>query len=415
MTKRAHSFLLADNESPAFKRAKAARDGGIPAMTGDLPAMTLDIKTQTQNRGVVMSNGRGQPCTKSSTINETCSVNLFEYEKRREIQAEKQIVKLGPRSAHTINEGDLVWTYANPGASRHHSLKTRSGTDLTAFNGYPGQMVFACVNGLAADTKLAFVGQCNTPVDATNPRSDTAVSVTTSGTCTTVNTGPGVIHANRRVVWLATPFVTVDNGIVRPAIQEIGQDREKFRPMLVEGDELASADIFFRVIGIVTSLLQEEEKKKKDARERIRITSVDDFKALWRTMRERLRTVIMDYTPGLTRMFVDDIMPIDIFLGWVLTFLADDMIEATTFSETKALKEAMYKTLLNAQELYAGLPESVDPFQEMDEKKLIITNMCTVLACVADHYQWITTHTVGRAQTTSPPGAPLDLVLGYVN
>lgn len=387
---------------PRKPREESKEPGGGPGgmMVEDGTMIPDSLREKLPTRTVIQSSGRGQPCTKMSLINQTMCIVPFMWQERCKTLPSRMVAPLGPKEALSVQEGEAVYAEA----SNRRTQMSRRGQ----FQNFPGREVFDCVNGQDRKTKLVFVGQCNTTIDNANPLSDMAVSVTIAGTVTFVNTGPTKIDAGKRVLFLGSPFVVVENGVVRPAIQQKGIHKEKFRPMLISGDDLASPELAVRAAKLALPFAEEvPNMPAMNPEEELKLV-LDK----WAELRPQLHPVVIDYAPDRMPASHDDVPPIDIYLFWLL---------AEQFRGTSLVMQAVENKHVECLGSVTDLSDELRDEGPVTWNELgglpqqsVHTEMRKA-QCLIEHRNWVDRHTVGRAQTTSAPGAPIDVVLGYTN
>ncbi len=389
--------LAEDEVKPMFNRlrqrgaAERPRAAGASLPKDDAHVMTDDIVQSMHRGGVIHSTGRGQPITEQSLVVETVVLKANQFETRaRNLEAD-MVAPLGPREAFGCATGELAF-----GVKRETQANQ---APRVGFQGFGETEVTTTSNGLHKDAQLFCAGVLSGDKDAKSVLMDPAIQNTAAGLKTIVNTGPKTIPAHGGVGWLATPYTVMgDDGVQRPAIQQLGIPQGKFRPMTVPFDDLMTPAIVDRCVDVVQSLQEEDAPR-----------TVDEFKDMWRRARARVRHVVLDYPLGAnTQMSNDDFYPLDIYLGWLMLTLLD-----------VGDREGVFNLLEKVQIEQANLNGGESPF--LNKAQAVRYDAGTYRAhmerrkgqCLVNHASWVKRHYVGKTLKTAAPGQAMDILLGY--
>ncbi len=378
------------------------RQRGVPdrprAAGSDLPkddahVMTDDIVSSMHRGGVVHSTGRGQPVTEQSLVVETVVLKANQFEMRGRNLPDDCVAPLGSREAFGCATGELAF-----GVQRETQANQ---APRQGFQGFGETEVTTCVNGLHKDAKLFCAGVLSGDKDAKSVLMDPAIQNTAAGLKTIVNTGPVTIKAHQNVGWLATPYtVTGDDGVKRPAIQQIGIPKDKYRPMTVPFDDLMTPAIVDRCMDVAVRMRKEHPGA----------VGLDEFKELWRSARGQVRHVVLDNPLGAnTQMSNDDWYPLDIYLGWLLLETLD------TDGDRQRVFEMLEKVQIDQANLNGGdspflAKAQVVPYDANKSRTHVLRRMGQ---CLINHASWIKRHLVGKTLKTGASGQSLDIMLGY--
>lgn len=206
----------------------------------NVPPMVL----QTRRARITKSNGRGDVCQHQGNIVSTVRFTRPEdvYASRKDIAREAEQLEqndlynsglvnpyprlyapIGTDKAFTVYKGDLVYSLIK----ENHQLNVRVSSELDA-----GEEVFSHVGGLPTTQDIRFAGHVD--FSPHEPGNDDVGTIARAGTRTVVNTGPNNINIGDTVYFSPFPYVAHEpaTGVKLPAIQEVGQPADKYRPAL---------------------------------------------------------------------------------------------------------------------------------------------------------------------------------------
>jgi hypothetical protein len=188
------------------------------------------------------------------------------YNERKALAArlapEELLAPLGTVNCFKAHKGELVYQVQDGNGAPIR--------DVSAYDGYP--RVFSCVNGLSASTRLMFAGYMAFNQNAEHP--DPVGTLVVAGTVTVTHCGPFPIKSLQVVYFSKYPYVRVsDNGLLEPAIREVGipgasgetditsgESLAKFKPALYALNDQDTA----ACIKAAEKLIREEVEAKKD-------------------------------------------------------------------------------------------------------------------------------------------------------
>jgi hypothetical protein len=391
-------------EKPAFSALRRPAAAAPPAPGGggghaqardDAMILTDDIADSMRHRGTIHSTGRGQPNTKQSLVVQTVVVKANQYEARARNLPTDTICPLGSRQAFSCKQGELAF-----GVDRETSANQ---APRTGFQGFGDTEIVTCVNGLNKGARLFCVGPLNGDKDAKDVQMDPAVSATIAGGDTIINTGPLVIKAHSGFGFMTTPFTVMgEDGVMRPAIKQVGLPDDKFRPMTVPMDDLMSPTVAEKCIDVAAAIVA-----------RAGAPSLDEFKEEWRQGRRKFRNVVIDYQLGAeTRMSSDDYLPLDLYFGWVLySLLFNQGSNAEIFNLLEKVQSQQANFASTSPWLPQAQPQLATSFTTAGARDAHVERRKA--QCLVNHASWVKRHYIGKAMKTAPPGQPLDALFGY--
>jgi hypothetical protein len=377
-----------------FRRRKLPQQfSGAPSNGGNPKEalfMVDALKKQSGGvTGVIHSTGRHDPTSKQSIINTTYMFSKTLYDTRSQTLPEDQLAPLGTRKDQHLAAGMWLFSETRNGGGR---VNVRRG-----IGGFGEVEVADNVNGVSRNAALRFCGLGVTETDPTDVNARTDCTGTIAGTCTGINTGPFTMRPGMIFGFLWTPYTVTDHGVSRAGIQIEGISKNKYVPMMIPMDELATPAIYKRAI--VAAYASDWVKRTGP--------NADKFEESWREARFKMRTVILN-TPleddGVTSY--DDIMPVDLYLAWLMLgeFYTADAANLVEKQQMRMATVSYHSELL--------VPDTITwtgNYSDQTRKDVELRKA----QCLANQQSWVASHAAGKILTAAPPGSQVDVMLGY--
>jgi len=364
-------------------------------MLGDSLRAELD-----ESAGVIRSTGRHDPILKQSSVNMTCMFSPLLSQCRAATLPDECVAPWGKTSDFTLMPGMWVFADRSKGVMRRVNAKRMPGN-------FGDVEVYDCVNGLHRQTDIWFVGIVNTFTPADNEHARSDCSVTIAGSATGYNTSPVSLKAGQKFGFLITPYTVTDHGIVRPGIKIDGVSQCKYFPMTVPFDDISSPAMSLRAIELAT-----EDGKNPGWQE-----DVQAFSEAWRKKREKMRFVTFNLPleEGKNNMLFaeEDKMPIDYFLAWSMAFFAD----GTATEVYQLIEDSQMASAAVEEQSELAVSSKVSWAKVIDKGQAAAFKLVEIrkAQCLANHTSWVAGRSMGTVLTNAPPGAQMDVCLGYYN
>jgi hypothetical protein len=202
---------------------------------------------------LVHSKGRVAPVAPQAIVVTTCMADrrLSAKRRNRAKKAAPYHTQTATADVYSLERGELAF------ADEKQILEMQASNDV----GFVGASVYTSFNNILEDDVPIFVGTIDKRFDAMKPKSDNAVTVRRSGTCSIVNSGKGRINHGDIVYW-NIPIVTQGE---KPASTVSGISKDKF---------LASVEaIPDGVVGMLDKLAETDNFVDENKDELLRIFS----------------------------------------------------------------------------------------------------------------------------------------------
>jgi hypothetical protein len=366
-------------------------------------------------KGVIHSNGRGQPMMQQSSIVLQVAAPKTIYDQRARNQESDMLVPLGARENMTIVPGNiLLQAIGKAGQAFGRSGRQRG------IQGFGDIEVVDAVNGChRRKDRFRFAGIAATATSATDMNSDIALTTIIGGTATALNTGPLTLYAGGKVGFFTTPYTVRVGSSVFPAIKQEGMPPMKFRPATYPFDELMSKGLFEKVAktamaevkaegndllgqGKILTTIYRDIVQRALSKSRLVYTgqedASDDFEYL--PVDTYTRYLVAGYLLGLVAA------TFDVGQGQGHANGADNIMKIISEIYQDETRRANIESGNQFITVRNELPTELN---ERNYTDVVAFVEARKVGCIADQQAYNDRHLIGTVLSNSPPGAPLDL------
>jgi hypothetical protein len=418
--------------------------GGDPKLgtwgASDTSSLLTPRRSSTKT-GQIHATGRGLPPAPEGAITTIVTVDLQRYEKLQAqgLRPDQMIAPLGSEADQFILPGDLLWGVIKKGQA-WRGLSQFHMSDMEGFNN---------LNGVRKGTRLVFLGAALNKTEKSTKGGDIkyqAMGVQFGGKIGTINNGWVHIKTNQRVAALSRPLCEKNSrGDLIQKVIRGDHTPTQMIPELVVYDDTQAAALALELSDLVMRTMQ---KVAHDNSEYNNPDPIGRFEELVRRGNEAVDNRFKEDD------FHDVQQPIQLYGYYkvlatamrmcLLTFMLHLKTAATPSIVRNA--QVKYDTLWKMErELGESELESMNPLRgvssagesvtmselledtslEADKGKRVNKEVAIwslwlphvienhLITCVSDQQSFFERHIIGYANSDSPPGAALELVLGY--